>query len=98
MDWEEIKELSLNEPKGLLEKMLKLQEECGELAQEVLINNKSSGLQYKNAVEHGIANECVDILLVTYSIFYSQGYDEDDLSSLMKEKLAKWKKYQKRNK
>lgn len=90
-----LKQLSLKEKKTLLEKMVKLQEEVGELAQEVLIHEKSSGTHYKTAKDENILDESVDVILVALSIFFSQGGTIETYRSLLKKKSVKWEKFQK---
>ena len=94
MNLDNIRELAIKEPKNLLEKMIKLQEECGELAQEVLVQQQSSGSTYKKSLPHGLPKECADILLVVLSIFFSQGYSKDQLAQFLDEKIDKWRTYQ----
>jgi len=89
-----VEKLSKQEIKTLLQRMVKLQEEVGELAQEVLVHEKASGSQYKEAGADGILGECTDIMLVTLSIFYHMGASTDDLAALLEKKSAKWAKHQ----
>ena len=79
MDFNLIKELALKEPKTISERMLKLQEECGELAQEIGISQNLSGFKHKENGRDGISGECVDIALVALSIFFQNGKTEEDL-------------------
>lgn len=94
MQLEFIKHLSLAEPKTLLERMVKLQEECGELAQEVLIQSKSSGSKHKQMGKDGIKGEAVDVVLVALSLFFSQGGDIEELNVIAGKKCEKWKLHQ----
>lgn len=89
-----IKELSLKEPKSILERFLKLSEECGELAEEILIERKASGFQHKSSTD-GILGESVDVLLVAFSIFFKNGGSIEELNELIEKKAAKWQRYQK---
>lgn len=91
-----IEQLSLNEPKSLLERFAKLSEECGELAQEILILHNASGFQHKTAGKDGILGESVDVLLVAFSIFFKHGGSISELQTLLNEKAAKWQKHQKK--
>lgn len=79
-----------------MERMVKLQEEAGELAQEVLISNKSSGSQHKLAGPDGIRGECADVILVALSIYFKTDGSLEDLSEIMGTKAAKWEKHQQR--
>jgi len=92
--FQDIQNLSLHEKKSLLQRMVKLQEECGELAQEVLIHTNASGSQYKEKKEDTLKKECVDILLVVLSIYFQEKGSVDELFSLLYEKKEKWKKHQ----
>ncbi len=89
-----IKELSLKETKTTLERFLKLSEECGELAEEILIERNVSGFQHKSSTD-GILGETVDVLLVAFSIFFKEGGSLQDLTELIEKKTAKWQRYQK---
>lgn len=96
MNLQKIQSLSLQEPKTLVERMVKLQEESGELAQEVLIANKTSGSQYKSSGPDGIRGECADAILVAMSIFFKTGGSAEELSRLLDRKAEKWEKHQQR--
>ena len=94
MNWDRIEKLSKQESKSLLERMVKLQEEVGELAQEVLIANQSSGSQYKSSGDDGIQGECIDVILVALSIYFSHQGSVNNLSMKLNSKSDKWEKYQ----
>ncbi len=89
---ETIHKLSLKEKKSLLERMVKLQEECGELANEVLIAQAAPGSQRKKSQKKGIEKETVDVILVALSIYFQQGSGLSDLEKALKAKAAKWQK------
>jgi len=95
MNLKEIQLLSLKESKTLLERCVKLQEESGELAEQILIAAKASGSQRKKASIQGIKEEAADVLLVALSIFFKDGGTIAELKKLLSEKAKKWKKYQK---
>jgi NTP pyrophosphatase (non-canonical NTP hydrolase) len=90
----EIQKLSSQEKKNLLERMVKLQEECGELAQEVLIHKKASGSHHKKGQEEGIKKESLDVILVTLSIYFMEGGTTEEFLIHLKEKTLKWKNFQ----
>lgn len=94
LDLEQIKTLAMIEPKSLLERFVKLSEECGELAQELLIHHKSSGSTHKEHGEDGIKGESVDILLVALSIYFKAGGTMEELALKTVEKCQKWQKFQ----
>jgi len=89
-----IEKLSKQEIKTLLQRAVKLQEEVGELAQEILIHEKASGSQYKDSGADGILGECVDITLVALSIFFAAGGTKAELSETLERKSQKWAKHQ----
>ncbi|MBS0606616.1 MAG: MazG-like family protein [Parachlamydiales bacterium] len=87
-----IQQLSKQEKKTLLERMVKLQEEAGELANEVLISQKASGSERKKSQKKGIRKEAIDVVLVALSIYFHQGATLADLEKDLKLKSMKWKK------
>lgn len=91
-----IQELSLQEPKTLLERFAKLGEEAGELAQEILIAEQASGFQHKTKSEDGIAGEAVDVLIVAFSIYFKNGGTIAELGEILDKKCEKWKKWQRK--
>ncbi|MBM3207690.1 MAG: hypothetical protein FJZ57_03680 [Chlamydiae bacterium] len=92
--FQRIKNLSSKEKKNLLQKMVKLQEEVGELAEAVLIHENASGSEYKSKNEHAIEKEITDILLVSLDMFYSLNPSEGLLEHLLTEKSQKWEHFQ----
>ncbi len=94
MNLEAIQKLSLKETKTIEQRMLKLLEESGELAKEILIDVKASGSTHKEAGTDGVLGECVDVLLVAFSIFFAAGGSVKELDERIDEKSSKWKKYQ----
>ena len=90
----DIKALSLKEKKNLLQKMVKLQEEVGELAEAILIKDSAPGSTYKSQTEYQIEKEIVDILLVCLDMFYSLRPNEGLLEHLLTEKSKKWALFQ----
>lgn len=89
-----IEKLSKQEIKTLLQRTVKLQEEVGELAQEILIHEKASGSQHKDAGADGILGECADVTLVALSIFFAAGGTAAQLSETLERKSEKWAKHQ----
>jgi hypothetical protein len=96
LDMDLIKLLSIQEKKTLMERFVKLSEECGELAQELLISAKASGSQHKAQGEDGILGEAVDVTLVALSIFFCAGGTADELTTMAQAKCAKWQRFQQR--
>jgi NTP pyrophosphatase (non-canonical NTP hydrolase) len=94
MDLENIKRISLKEKKTLTERMLKLQEELGELAQEILINQNASGFAHKKSGQDGIIGESIDVILVALSIYFIAGGDINTLNEKLDKKCQKWQEKQ----
>jgi len=94
MDIKLIEKLSLNESKDPMERFLKLSEECGELAQEILISRNASGFHNKQAGPDGIKGEAVDVLLVALSLFFCHGGSLDELATTVQKKSLKWQESQ----
>lgn len=94
MNLKRIEQLASLEAKSTMERMVKLQEEVGELAQEVLIAHRTSGSSRKSPGPDGIAGECVDVIIVALSIFFKNGHDENELKELIEKKCEKWEKFQ----
>lgn len=84
----------MEEKKNILQKMLKLQEEVGELAEAILIKDSASGSTYKSQTEYQIEKEIVDTLLVCLDMFYSLRPKEGLLEHLLIEKSKKWAMFQ----
>ncbi len=95
LDLSLVRELSLKESKTLIERFVKLSEECGELAEEILIERDASGFQHKLKGDDGILGETVDVLLVALSIFFKAGGSPEELGTLMEKKAHKWQGHQK---
>jgi len=95
MDLEAIQKLSLEEKKNILERTIKLQEETGELAEQVLIAQQSSGSQYKTSTKEAIKEEAADVILVALSIFFLEGGTPQELDRVIDAKAAKWRKFKK---
>lgn len=97
MDLELIRRLSRSETKTQYERFLKLSEECGELAQEILIRGQASGFHHKSAGSDGITGEAVDVVLVALSIFYHQGGTPEELYAISAKKCQKWQESQEKH-
>jgi len=90
MNLQKIQKLSLEEKKSLLERTIKLQEEVGELAQQVLIQTGSSGSHHKKAPTNDVKQEVVDVTLVALSIFFLEGGTPLELEKIVEAKMGKW--------
>lgn len=88
---EEIKRLSVKEPKTLELMALKLSEEVGETSQAVLSHLKASGSEYKQLNVDDVKEECIDVILVAFAMYFKLAPEEDeDITSLLKKKMKKW--------
>lgn len=88
----EVQRLTAQDKKEMMERMVKLLEESGELAQEVLIANRSSGTHHKQKGDDGILGESVDVMLVALSIFFHEEGTIEDLKRLIEHKCKKWER------
>jgi NTP pyrophosphatase (non-canonical NTP hydrolase) len=91
MNLELMEKLSHIEAKDLNQRFLKLSEECGELAQEILIASKA--IKNKLPGSDGINGEAVDVIIVALSIFYKNGGTSDELSRIFERKCQKWQEH-----
>jgi len=82
--------LSEKEQKTLLERLVKLMEESGELAEEALIATGASGSQYKEAGKDGVRGETADAILILLSIYQQTGGSVEDLIETLDKKSRKW--------
>jgi NTP pyrophosphatase (non-canonical NTP hydrolase) len=89
-----IQSASSSEKKGLLEKIVKLQEEVGELAECALAITKASGSQYKKKKRSDLQEEAIDVILVALDIFFSEQGKEEVLWQTLSKKTDKWKQHQ----
>jgi len=89
-----IQTLSLREKKSLLERALKLQEETGELAEQILIHRQASGTKHKKKKLDGIREEAIDVILVALSIFFLENGSIAELAQLLESKAKIWKQRQ----
>lgn len=87
----EIKELSVHNKKSLEQIGLKLSEETGECSQALLSYLKANGSEYKELNSQDVKEECIDIILVTLSLFYKLDGQDNELNKIMIEKIKKWK-------
>lgn len=90
MDLQLIKELSDKEQKNYQQMFIKLSEECGELAQEILIAENAFGSRHKKAGHDGVNGETVDVILVALSLFFKNGGTMEELNATMAKKCQKW--------
>lgn len=87
-----IKKLSIDESNSLTRRMVKAQEELGELAEAVLCVDDPNGTSYKQLSVEDIKEECVDVILVVLSVFFDKRVKGTlrELSQLIHKKCTKW--------
>lgn len=84
---------SLDNPKDVFRKLVKLQEEVGEASSAILRRNglKSPSSKSIESLDENILEEICDILIVAISILPHYNYDVSDLENTLKTKILKWK-------
>jgi hypothetical protein len=71
---------------------MKLFEEGGELAKVVAPYENVSSTRHRFVEKKKILEECIDTLLVSYSIAYHMNFTDDEIEEMFKQKLLKWNK------
>lgn len=89
---EKIKEVNSKEEKTLIEMVLKLSEEIGEVAEAVLGYKKTSGSEYKNKTKDDIIEECSDVLILSLGIILK--LEPNINKNLILDKINKWEEKQ----
>lgn len=69
-------------------------EELGETASAMCIEDAGIGKDYKEMPKETSAQEAVDAIVCTISLFYARGGDLELFLSTMEKKLGKWEKNQ----
>lgn len=95
-----VRDLSLQDPKTLNEKTLKLMDEAGTLCKNVLAYTSTAGSKHINVTSLDLLTDCVDVYLVLQSIMIqlqhnSELTDEVFLDKIL-EKTNKWQAIQTR--
>jgi NTP pyrophosphatase (non-canonical NTP hydrolase) len=87
-----VKKVSLLERKTLVERGLKLNEEAGELAAEILKYRGLKGAKGKTKKEilYDLHLEAVDCLLMSMDILVHTGATEKRIRTIMNDQLDKW--------
>ena len=88
-----INELTKLDNKSLLERTLKLSEECGEVAEATLSYLKTNGSQYKEKGFNDVLEENLDVIMVAISNIcqlYNYEPDSNKIQDLFDTKLQKW--------
>lgn len=87
---DKIHKLSIENEKSLEQIALKMSEEVGEVSQALLSYLKANGSAYKGLGAEDVIEECVDVMIVAYSLIYKLGGNDQDIKNLMREKVNKW--------
>lgn len=87
---EHIKLLTDLDTKTISERVVKLFEEGGELAKAVAPYENVSSTRHRFVEKKKILEECIDTLLVSYSIAYHMGFTDEEVEEMFKQKLLKW--------
>ena len=93
VDLNTINELTKLDNKTLLERTLKLSEECGEVAEATLSYLKTNGSQYKEKQLEDVLEENLDVIMVAISnICQLYNYEPNNkfIQDLFDTKLQKW--------
>lgn len=83
-------DLSKLEKKPIDKQFIKLSEEVGELAVEILVDSGDN--HPDKAGSDGISGECIDVILMGISIFVANGGTISEFNDLMLTKMEKWEK------
>ena len=91
---ERVRKVSLLEKKTLVERGLKLNEEAGELAAEILKYRglKDAGGKMKKEILYDLRLEIVDVLLMSYDLLVYTKTSEECIRKIMNSQLDKWDK------
>lgn len=89
---ERIKNSTAREPKGSILQIVKLFEEVGELAAEVI---KREGYTYKEFEKEEFYSEVSDVIIMIWAFFFKAMEEDKDLSfsrllEVMSKKIDKW--------
>lgn len=79
------------ERKSLLEMVLKCSEEIGELSEAVLSFTQAPGCEYKKLQISNVKEEVTDIIIVALAIAAKIEMSQNELNTIMKNKVLKWR-------
>lgn len=91
-----VKALSLADKKTITQKVLKLMEEAGELAKVALPFDNAYATNHRFVTRQRMLEESVDSMLVSLSVIYSLGFDDQDMETMLKKKADYWAELQSR--
>jgi NTP pyrophosphatase (non-canonical NTP hydrolase) len=91
---QQILEASKKEPKPIMARMVKLQEECGELAVAVLKKEawKGLGKDTPTSNHENILEEGCDVMIIVMSVLAKYKFTEEQIEDKLQQKLDKWMK------
>jgi NTP pyrophosphatase (non-canonical NTP hydrolase) len=76
---------------SLQDKAIKLAEETGEVAKEVLaLGQAANKSKSAEGTMSALAEECIDTIIVAKSLIISSGLSEEELKEIADRKLNKW--------
>lgn len=89
---QKILDASKKEPKPIMARMAKLQEECGELAVAVLKKEgwKGLGKDTKKTNHDNILEEGCDVMIIVMSILAKYRFSQEEIDEKLQQKLDKW--------
>jgi NTP pyrophosphatase (non-canonical NTP hydrolase) len=91
---QQILDASKKEPKPIMARMVKLQEECGELAVAVLKKEgwKGMGKDNPESNHENILEEGCDVMIIVMSVLAKYKFTEEQIEEKLQQKLDKWMK------
>ena len=84
-------EVNKKEPKIIEHKLLKMNEEVGELSEAVLSSQGVSGTAYKKKTKDDVAEEAIDVLIMALSIIL-EIVSVKQMIAIMITKINKWER------
>ena len=88
---DEIRRLTKLDGKTKEQRIIKLMEEVGELAEAVLSETGAPGCEYKNKDSGDVVEEAVDVIIVALSILDAYEIPDPNIFERLRHKLHKWK-------
>jgi len=82
--------VSVREPKTVEQKVLKLMEEAGEVAEALLSLTGASGSKDKRKTTKDLLMELVDVVIVAVSCMEALGGEAVEINGLFDEKIKRW--------
>lgn len=84
------KEVNDKERKTMVQRLGKLGEEFGEVAEAICSYMEVPGCGYKKKTEDDVAEESLDVIIMALSILFNTSIDDDTAINLMLHKINKW--------